>query len=478
MKKTHAFFIILSMLLLTLPGEAQWAKAYGGKDNNVPHAMLLTEGGDLLVAGITRGGPSSIFRDERPWIMRISGVGLNAQRSLLNSDVPELTPFRPEEQVLSLEPDGDGGYIMAGYMNSSWLGQSKVTYRKYAFLIKLTADLEIDWQRFYGVEDSASFTRAYQIKPLTEGGYVAVGTTTAFGAGGEDLLVMKLDALGHSIWQKTYGGEGDEEARLVCPMPDGGFLVVGLATSFHVASNEQIWVLRLNSEGAIMWQRCFGYSDHDQANAVALTEEGGCWIAGETLMDRGEDILPDKNILLMELDAEGQVVFHRSFGDPVDETVQHLIPRPDGSFLAVGSQTTGEDQDILIMQFAATGHMAWLASFGDDMVDGFVSFEDARALVLGDDEEIYVAGSSSRMGPLGDDLLVLKLTPDGRIPNCGYIRSIEKLPFMNFGALPKDTFVGYSEAENILQSFEFNLITTTVEATQGICASKNNLIRR
>ncbi len=477
MNKTHALLIILSALFLILPVDAQWAKLYPGTDNEAPRAMLVTAEGDLLVAGITQSVPSSIFKVEKPWIMRISGVGFDAQRSLLDSDVPEQTPYSTEEQILSLEPDGDGGYIIAGYMNSSWLGQSKVTYRKYAFFIKLTADLEIDWQRFYGVKDSASFTRAYQIKPLSEGGYVAVGSTAAFSEGAQDLLVMKLDALGQSVWQKTYGGEGDDEARQVCPMPDGGFLIVGRSTSFHEDSFEQVWVLRLNFDGAIVWQRTYGYSELDRAHAVALTPEGGCWIAGETWADRGEENSSDQNILLMELNAEGQVVFHRSFGNFTDEAVHQLIPKPDGSFLAVGSQKSGEDQNILIMEFASTGHLAWLATFGEGESDGYFALENGRTLALGGENEIYVAGSSSRMGVQGDDLLVLKLTPDGRIPNCSYIQPLEKLPFVNFGAFPQNTLVEFTGAENLLQSFQFTLLTSPVES-QGLCASKNNLIRR
>ena len=478
MKKTHALLILLIVVCLILPVEAQWAKLYPGRDNDTPRAMLVTGEGDLLVAGISWDGSAISSSDQRAWIMKISGYGLEAQRRVLNSDDPQLTNM-PKEQVLSLEPVGDGGYIMAGYMDSSWWGseQGEFSYKKYAFFAKLTADLDVEWQRFYGKEDDVSFCRAFNVKPLQEGGYVAVGTTTAFGVGGQDLLVMKLDALGQSIWQKTYGGEGDEEARLVCPMPDGGFLIVGRSTSFHEKSFEQVWVLRLNFDGAIVWQRTYGYSELDRAHAVALTAEGGCWIAGETRMDRGEDMTPDQNILLMELNAEGQVVFHRSFGNLAEESVYHLIPKQDGSFLAVGSQKSGEDQDILIMQFAATGHLAWLGSFGEGESDGFFSLENARALALGEEDEIYVAGSSSRMGVQGDDLLILRLTQDGRIPNCSYIQSLEKLPFVNFGAFPQDTLVEFTGAENLLQSFEFTLITSPVES-QSLCASKNNLVRR
>ncbi len=470
--------LILIAVCLVMPIQAQWAKLYPGGDNDTPRAMQVTSEGDLLVAGISWDGSAISTSDQRAWIMKITDNGLEAQRWVLNSLDPQLTHM-PKDQVLSLEPAGDGGFIVAGYIDRAGesLEQSEISNRKYAFFVKLTPDLDVEWQRFYGQEDDVSFCRAFNIKPLQEGGYGAVGSTTAFGVGGQDLLVMKLNALGQSIWQKTYGGKGDDEARLFCPMPDGGFLIVGRSNSFHEESYEQVWVLRLNFDGAIVWQRTYGYSELDRAHAVALTPEGGCWIAGETRADRGEENSSDQNILLMELNAEGQVVFHRSFGNLTDESVHQLILKQDGSFLAVGSQKSGDDQNILIMEFASTGHLAWLATFGEGEEDGYFSLENGQTLALGAEEEIYVAGSSSRMGASGDDLLVLKLTQDGRIPNCSYMQSLEKLPFTNFGAFPKNTVVEFLGAENLLQSFEFSRLTSQVES-QSLCASKNNLIRR
>ena len=312
---------IVSLLSCTIFGvshlQAQWAKAYSGNLEENPTAVLLIEEGKLLVAGFSRITTGTIWTldyEHKPWFIQISENGSGAERHLLNSQKTGAdSKYSTQEWVRSLQPTEDGGYIIAGYLESSWSEGALIKYYNCAFFLKLSAQLQIEWQRFFGNDDWTTTERALAVEPTADGGYIAVGSTSSFGMGGSDVLVMKLDSVGQVVWQKAYGGKGEEEAHLVKQTQDGGFIVVGHTTSFQlepeslqegapaeesdVPAASRIWVLRLNPEGALIWQTLCG-RDNDRASSMVLTPDEGVVIAGETEEDRGEGQESHSNIFL------------------------------------------------------------------------------------------------------------------------------------------------------------------------------------
>jgi hypothetical protein len=175
-------------------------------------------------------------------------------------------------------------------MESVWRENDLLVDYNCAFFLKLSADLQIEWQRFLGNDDRDTEERALAVEPTDDGGYIAVGSTSSFGVGGSDVWVVKLDSAGQIVWQKAYGGSGEEEAHLVQQTQDGGFVVVGHTTSFPPEKEPEeedqdaepaarIWILRLNPDGAIVWQKLYG-RDNDLASALTLTPDGGYVING------------------------------------------------------------------------------------------------------------------------------------------------------------------------------------------------------
>jgi hypothetical protein len=105
------------------------------------------------------------------------------------------------------------------------------------------------------------------------------GWTWSFGAGGGDVWVLKLDGSGNVQWQKTYGGTDDDEARAIAPTSDGGYVVAGWTTSFG-AGGDDVWVLKLDGSGNVQWQKTYGGTDDDGPHAIAPTSDGGYVVAG------------------------------------------------------------------------------------------------------------------------------------------------------------------------------------------------------
>ncbi|RLE78827.1 MAG: hypothetical protein DRJ51_08890, partial [Thermoprotei archaeon] len=129
------------------------------------------------------------------------------------------------------------------------------------------------WAKTYGgSRDDA----ACSVQETIDGGYIVAGGTYSFGAGDVDVWVLKLDENGGIEWQKTYGGSGYDIAWSVQQTSDGGYIVAGGTGSF----GEGVWVLKLDRSGKIEWQKTYGGRYGDWAYSVQETSDGGYIVAG------------------------------------------------------------------------------------------------------------------------------------------------------------------------------------------------------
>jgi len=171
----------------------------------------------------------------------------------------------------SIQQTSDGGYIVAGYTNSTW-GKDN------AWVLKLDGNGNVQWQKTYG---GTGGDVAYSIQQTSDGGYIMAGTTP-FGAGSGDAWVLKLDGNGNVLWQKTYGGgEGSDGASSIQQTFDGGYIVAGTTDSFGAGTSD-ICLLRLDSDGNVQWQKTYGGAERDYANSIQQTSDDGYIVAGHT----------------------------------------------------------------------------------------------------------------------------------------------------------------------------------------------------
>jgi len=91
---------------------------------------------------------------------------------------------------------------------------------------------------------------AYSIQQTTDGGYIVAGYTWSFGAGWEDVYVLKLNSDGSLAWEKTFGGNGDDVAYSIQQTANGGYVVAGYTWSFG-AGYDDVYILKLDSNGEL-----------------------------------------------------------------------------------------------------------------------------------------------------------------------------------------------------------------------------------
>ena len=302
-----------------------------------------------------------------------------------------------KEVASSIQQTTDGGYIVAGITNSFGAGNQDV------WVLKLGVSGNIQWEKTYG---GSGDEEAYSIQQTSEGGYIVVGSTDSFGAGKKDAWVLKLDVSGNVQWQKTYGGSGDDEAFYIQETSEGGYVVAGSTDSFG-AGKKDVWVLKLDVSGNVQWQKTYGGSGDDEAFYIQETSEGGYVVAGSTdSFGAGK-----KDVWVLKLDVSGNVQWQKTYGGSGDEEAYSIQQTSEGGYIVAGSTDSygNQKEDAWLLKLDVDGNIEWQMVYGGSGDDKAYSIQQVL------DGGYILAGSTDSYGAGGKNAWVLKLDQNGYI---------------------------------------------------------------
>lgn len=339
-----------------------------------------------------------------------------------------------DDQGNDIQPTPDGGFITAGYTNST---DGDITLNKGqsdAWIVKCNAAGSIEWQKTFG---GSSNDELVKIKVLSGGGYLAIGNSTssdgdiAGSHGGDDIWLLRLDNNGNLLWQKCLGGSLNEFAGSVEETATGGIIVCGNTTSHNgdvsgihpgLSNLGDTWVACLDGAGNLLWQHCYGGSQGESVGIIKATTDGGYTFASYSSSSDG-DVSPTTNgdIWLVHINSTGTILWQKCLGGNMGETPYDLVELADG--YAIAGITLSDDAqhhyhgggDAYVVRTDAGGNLLWQKFLGG------ADFESANAICTAADGGFYVAVSAkSADGNLcknlgAQDYWIVKLSNTGNL---------------------------------------------------------------
>ena len=288
------------------------------------------------------------------------------------------------DEGLSVQQTVDGGYIIVGQTDSFGAGGWDV------YLVKTNEKGEEEWSKtFGGIDDD----KGVSVRQTTDSGYIIVGQT---GAGLDDIYLIKTDGKGEEEWNRTFGGRGSEWGFSVQQTTDGGYIIVGWTESFGVGGHD-VYLIKTNNKGKEEWNRTFGGRGHEWGLSVQQTADGGYIIAAITGYSYSifEPCLFD--IYLIKTDGKGEEEWNRTFGGSGDDWSHSVQQTTDGGYIIVGeteSFGTGS-YDVYLIKTTEKGEEEWSKTFGGTDRDKGLSVQqttDGGYIIVGETES-FGAGS-------------------------------------------------------------------------------------
>ena len=196
------------------------------------------------------------------------------------------------------------------------------------WLLRLDSDGNIMWQKTYG---GTGYDEPADVKQTGDGGFIVAGYTDSFQSNDYDTWLLRLDSQGNVVWQKIYGGDAWEWPTSVSTTSDNGFIVSGVTQSFG-AGLYDAWMLKLASDGAVVWQKAYGGNNSDYTYSTMQTSDGG-YILGGATASFGEG---NRDTWIMKLDANGAVTWQKTFGGTADDFIKSVQQTREGEYVAAG----------------------------------------------------------------------------------------------------------------------------------------------
>jgi uncharacterized delta-60 repeat protein len=306
----------------------------------------------------------------------------------------------------SIQTTPDGGYIVAGYSDSTNGNVSGNHGGGDCWVVKLDTAGAMQWQKALG---GSGYDFANSIQNTSDGGYIVAGysrssdgdLTINHGQGGRDYWVVKLNTTGTIQWQKSLGGTGDDSATNIQQTIDGGYIIAGSSTSNDGDvtgnhGNSDYWVVKINATGSIQWQKSLGGSVDETANAIQTTSDGGYIVAGSTNSSDGNitGYHGYTDYWVVKLDATGTIQWQKILGGTNLDQAQSIQTTSDGGYVVAGfSRSTDGDvtgnhgpPDYWVVKLDSTGTIQWQKTLGgtsSDYANSIQTTTDGGYIVAG-----------------------------------------------------------------------------------------------
>ena len=494
------YYLIIASLLAVTTLQAQdilWERSYGGKHAEYLLDAIPTADYGFILAGSSisnkNGNKSEANKGDLDyWIWKMDEKGTPEwQKSFGGTGV---------DILFSVKNTNDGGFILAGTSSSNKSEDKKDDSKGQEdfWIIKLDAKGKELWQRTIG---GTSQEKLLSIAQTKDGGYILGGSSSSnktvanskgkldeFGKsenakGNLDYWIVKLDSQGKKEWDKTLGGKYYDELKSIEQTQDEGFILGGYSnspisgdkTEANIGQGDY-WVVKLNKDGVLQWQRTLGGDKDDNLFALTQTKDNGFIVGGSSNSSatdaKSETSKNGSDFWILKLDVIGNVQWQETYDYGKYDMLSSIVENIDGTFLIggyaqseskskltniKGLKTTKKDEeginDYIALKIKANGEEIWTqttGSNGDEVLKKLFEMRDGGYLLAGTSNGSISRDKNSMKG--GNDFWIVKLKDKEKKDK--EKQNIEAIP--NPALSYTNAIIGYEYKDGTVTLFDLN----------------------
>ncbi len=351
--------------------QIQWQKTFGGSDNDRGRSLIQTQDGGYTLIGSSASNNGDVTVNNGAqdyWLIKLDASGnMSWQKSF---------GFTGNDIGISLIQTNDQGYLLSGILDvtaSGGQGNTSRIEQRHAggdyWVLKLDATGNLEWSRYFG----GNFTDTPEgVVQTNDNGYIIAGgsdsedTDISNNLGSYDFWVIKIDATGNLVWEKSFGGTEIDEAKGIVKANDGNFVIAGetRSNSIDVNSNNgaaDLWLIKIDNDGNLLWEKNLGGSSFDVARSISLARDNGFLLSGSSRSSDG-DVSENKgqnDAWVVKVDATGNIEWETTVGGANIDFAYGVSELNNGFVVAVGDTSSNDGDisvnkgfsDVLIMKF-------------------------------------------------------------------------------------------------------------------------------
>ena len=418
-------------------GELDWAKTYGGSNEDEALSIVLSSDGGYMVLGNTRSTDGDVTgktsTDLDYWLLKLDADGEKIwDRTYGGSQ---------DDKAANIANTTDGGYIISGYTSSNDGDVSENAGFHDYWIVKIDGSGDIQWEKSWGFEGD---DRGFRVIQTSDGGYFATGfLDVGFIEDGEgndltdnqsnrasqhslgDYWGIRMDTDGNKIWRRYFGGGHIDQSRDVLETSDGGFLMIGVSESsdFDITDARganDFWVVKVNAQGDMLWQKSLGGSESDFAFRVVEASDGNFIITGDT---RSSDFdvssfKGNADVWVVKFNgSNGSIIWEKTYGGTSFDSSRGISKLEHGNYLISGLSNSSDmdvssnngSNDAWTLIINENGNLLFEINVGGSNID--IAYD---AVETSDNKLVIVGATSSNDDDInenkgGNDLLIYKL---------------------------------------------------------------------
>ncbi|QHT69978.1 S8 family serine peptidase [Rhodocytophaga rosea] len=423
----------------TVTSSSQWNKRFGGSGSDNFSVVIKTSDGGYLLGGHST---SAISGDKTQasqgaqdyWIVKTDASG--------NKQWDKRFGGSAGDYLNTIIRTSDGGYLLGGNSQSGISGdksQASQGGQDY-WIVKISSTGAKQWDKRFGGSANDDLHTLHQ---LSSGEYMLTGYS-ASGISGDksqasqgltDYWVIKINSTGGKVWDKRFGGSGDDFVEASVVNSDGSIVLAGRSASGLSGDKSQasqggrdFWVIKINSTGGKVWDKRFGGTGNEDANAMVAVSDGyligGISTSGVS-GDKSQTSQGGQDYWVIKINSTGTKQWDKRFGGSLTEDLRSLIATSDGGFLIGGksdsgvsgdkSQASQGGQDYWAIKITSTGTKQWDKRFGGSAAEELrtVLQTSEGGYLLAGRSDSGIGGDKSQASQGGTDYWMVKIAATG-----------------------------------------------------------------